>query len=66
MAKRKLSSEDLEDIQEGARNLAFNLLFSESERLRVVKPGENLKQRRRILAEELEALAKSLIRPRRN
>ena len=63
MAKKKLSDQDVEDIREGARNLAFRLLFDESERLRVVKPGENTRQRHRLLAEELEHIARTVLRP---
>jgi hypothetical protein len=63
MAKHKLTEEDMEDLREGARNLAFRMLFDEAERLREVKPGEKLKQRHRLLAEELENIARFILRP---
>jgi hypothetical protein len=65
-ARRRLSLQDVQDIQVGARNLAFKLLFDEVERLRVVKPGKNVRQKHKILADEIEAIGKSILRPRRN
>jgi len=65
-ARERLSPQDVEDVQEGARNLAFKLLFDEAERLRVVKPGKNVRRKHSLLADELEAIGKSILRPRRN
>ena len=63
MAKHKLTDQDHEDIREGARNLAFRMLYDEAERLRATKPGEKIKQRHRLLAEELENIARFVLRP---
>jgi len=60
--RTRLSPEDVEEVREGARNLAMRLLFDEAERLLVVKPGQKAKQKHKLLARELESIARSIVR----